>query len=91
MAASQQSENLTSVGPPTLQTGSEKWNQWTRCIFKPGMTASEFLCLWRQARGEVQASAADINTRIPEVLEYWQFLQAVRSHPDMELWSPNVD
>ncbi|KAJ6049794.1 hypothetical protein N7444_006510 [Penicillium canescens] len=70
---------------------SEAWSRWIRCMYTPGLTATEFLDHWNQAYNRTQADLMALDTEIPKIVQYWQFLEAVHSHPDLEQWYPNAD
>lgn len=79
-------ENLSSSVPADSEDYA--WNRWLDCVYTSGITASEFLERWRQACKEAQVSA---DKPIQEVYQYRQFLRAVRHHPAMKSWTPDVD
>jgi hypothetical protein len=72
------------------ELGSETWSRWIRCVYTPGLTATEFLDHWNQAYNFTQADLMALDTEIPKIVQYWQFLEAVHSHPDLEQWYPNA-
>ena len=92
----QPSRNLDESPPASCSFASqelnpETWSRWIRCVYTPGLTATEFLDHWNQAYNCTQADLMALDTEIPKIVQYWQFLEAVRSHPDLEQWYPNAD
>ncbi|KAJ6069731.1 hypothetical protein N7499_011618 [Penicillium canescens] len=70
---------------------SEAWSRWIRCMYTPGLRVTEFLDHWNQAYNRTQADLMALDTEIPKIVQYWQFLEPVHSHPDLEQWHPNAD
>ncbi|OQE23298.1 hypothetical protein PENFLA_c011G07046 [Penicillium flavigenum] len=62
---------------------------WLRV--QPWSHATEFLERWNQAYKHTHAHLISLDTDIPNTIQYWQFLEAVHSHPDLEQWYPDVD
>jgi hypothetical protein len=74
-----------------------------RSQFLEEMRAGVFVCLVpafkELCRREIRvvhaanplAPCLSLDTDIPNTIQYWQFLEAVHSHPDLEQWYPDVD
>ncbi|KAF3021317.1 hypothetical protein E8E15_007923 [Penicillium rubens] len=92
----QTSRSLDETQPSPNRFASEElnsmaWSKWIGCVYNPDLTATEFLERWNQAYKHTRAHLMSLDTDIPNTIQYWQFLEAVHSHPDLEQWYPDVD
>lgn len=77
---------MTISGDMFERSNTRKWTDWVRCTYRPNISAPDFLHLWKQTLGALHALYGN---EIPsETCQVIQFIEAVNTHPDMDLWDP---